>query len=122
MLDVLRSALVCCFFKQKTAYEVRISDWSSEVCSSDLPSRKYVRVNGERQGLVEFDFGVGDLTLSVEMMLSHEDFQRFCADEQVILVTAKREAAQDDEAAAMSWRPSDVQHLIEGHTSLLGEK
>src|SRR3546814_3040142 len=26
-----------CFFKQKTAYEVRISDWSSDVCSSDLP-------------------------------------------------------------------------------------
>src|SRR3546814_14453620 len=26
----------CCFFKQKTAYEVRISDWSSDVCSSDL--------------------------------------------------------------------------------------
>src|SRR3546814_7008404 len=34
--------VVCClvgvvfFFKQKTAYEVRISDWSSDVCSSDL--------------------------------------------------------------------------------------
>src|SRR3546814_3344681 len=30
---------MCCsffFFKQKTAYEVRISDWSSDVCSSDL--------------------------------------------------------------------------------------
>src|SRR3546814_8565453 len=28
----------CCFFffKQKTAYERRISDWSSDVCSSDL--------------------------------------------------------------------------------------
>src|SRR3546814_1488422 len=26
-----------CFFKQKTAYEMRISDWSSDVCSSDLP-------------------------------------------------------------------------------------
>src|SRR3546814_9443015 len=26
----------CFFFKQKTAYEVRISDWSSDVCSSDL--------------------------------------------------------------------------------------
>src|SRR3546814_5759141 len=25
-----------CFFKRKTAYEVRISDWSSDVCSSDL--------------------------------------------------------------------------------------
>src|SRR3546814_16092383 len=27
-----------CFFKQKTAYEMRISDWSSDVCSSDLAS------------------------------------------------------------------------------------
>src|SRR3546814_15258520 len=26
------------FFKQKTAYEMRISDWSSDVCSSDLHS------------------------------------------------------------------------------------
>src|SRR3546814_10626939 len=26
------------FFKQKTAYEMRISDWSSDVCSSDLTS------------------------------------------------------------------------------------
>src|SRR3546814_8799661 len=29
-------SLVFIFFKQKTAYEVRISDWSSDVCSSDL--------------------------------------------------------------------------------------
>src|SRR3546814_3144651 len=28
------------FFKQKTAYEMRISDWSSDVCSSDLINRK----------------------------------------------------------------------------------
>src|SRR3546814_3885308 len=27
------------FFKQKTAYEMRISDWSSDVCSSDLAFR-----------------------------------------------------------------------------------
>src|SRR3546814_5712623 len=27
------------FFKQKTAYEMRISDWSSDVCSSDLCRR-----------------------------------------------------------------------------------
>src|SRR3546814_18617646 len=27
---------MCVFFKQKTAYEMRISDWSSDVCSSDL--------------------------------------------------------------------------------------
>src|SRR3546814_8613515 len=28
--------LVVFFFKQKTAYDMRISDWSSDVCSSDL--------------------------------------------------------------------------------------
>src|SRR3546814_9739622 len=28
------------FFKQKTAYEMRISDWSSDVCSSDLSRRR----------------------------------------------------------------------------------
>src|SRR3546814_14087388 len=28
------------FFKQKTAYEMRISDWSSDVCSSDLLGRR----------------------------------------------------------------------------------
>src|SRR3546814_18013949 len=32
------------FFKQKTAYEMRISDWSSDVCSSDLPRRHHRRV------------------------------------------------------------------------------
>src|SRR3546814_3975616 len=31
------SSLLCMFFfKQKTAYDMRISDWSSDVCSSDL--------------------------------------------------------------------------------------
>src|SRR3546814_3208121 len=38
----------CCvvfffFFKQKTAYEMRISDWSSDVCSSDLRDRAPAR-------------------------------------------------------------------------------
>src|SRR3546814_9197598 len=28
--------VLCFFFKQRTAYELRISDWSSDVCSSDL--------------------------------------------------------------------------------------
>src|SRR3546814_7362962 len=33
------SVYLFCFFKQKTAYEMRISDWSSDVCSSDLCTR-----------------------------------------------------------------------------------
>src|SRR3546814_6446081 len=43
MLRVCMCVLLFCFlyisfffFKQKTAYEMRISDWSSDVCSSDL--------------------------------------------------------------------------------------
>src|SRR3546814_13624645 len=36
MWDV--SVIFFFFFKQKTAYEMRISDWSSDVCSSDLPA------------------------------------------------------------------------------------
>src|SRR3546814_1453293 len=35
------------FFKQKTAYEMRISDWSSDVCSSDL--RRGVRARAARR-------------------------------------------------------------------------
>src|SRR3546814_1822976 len=36
------------FFKQTTAYERRISDWSSDVCSSDLPRRAV-----EREGIAQ---------------------------------------------------------------------
>src|SRR3546814_6028938 len=34
----MRFSIIFFFFKQKTAYEMRISDWSSDVCSSDLPN------------------------------------------------------------------------------------
>src|SRR3546814_8998521 len=43
--------LVCLFFfffKQKTAYEMRISDWSSDVCSSDLEMN--LKLFGQRNG------------------------------------------------------------------------
>src|SRR3546814_8405774 len=36
---------VICFFKQKTAYEMRMSDWRSDVCSSDLRPPGRVRQN-----------------------------------------------------------------------------
>src|SRR3546814_17654301 len=36
------------FFKQKTAYEMRISDWSSDVCSSDLQAAEAVAHRGNR--------------------------------------------------------------------------
>src|SRR3546814_5130953 len=39
-----------CFFKQKTAYEMRISDWSSDVCSSDLAA---LQALAERLGVAD---------------------------------------------------------------------
>src|SRR3546814_16419383 len=50
---------MCCsilvfFFKQKTAYELRISDWSSDVCSSDLglgkPADLYLEGSDQNRG------------------------------------------------------------------------
>src|SRR3546814_9210166 len=44
------------FFKQKTAYEMRISDWSSDVCSSDLLDQHHLFL-----GRVEDQFGAEGL-------------------------------------------------------------
>src|SRR3546814_16643984 len=40
------------FFKQKTAYEMRISDWSSDVCSSDLDVADVKYKEGDRERFV----------------------------------------------------------------------
>src|SRR3546814_9893267 len=40
-----------CFFKQKTAYDMRNSDWSSDVCSSDLDPHRVVGLRGVRAGV-----------------------------------------------------------------------
>src|SRR3546814_17849154 len=52
------------FFKQKTAYEMRISDWSSDVCSSDLMVAKHsraVRTGENRLGHVLADLAPADV-------------------------------------------------------------
>src|SRR3546814_7234680 len=45
-------------FKQKTAYDVRISDWSSDVCSSDLPHPRTPNRAGSGGRTVAARFGV----------------------------------------------------------------
>src|SRR3546814_4690132 len=77
--------MFCCvfFFKQKTAYEMRISDWSSDVCSSDLLDlgeiraehfRRHVegRAPGDRRrfqilGHVEGELVLADLEIEVAL-------------------------------------------------------
>src|SRR3546814_2647870 len=39
------------FFKQKTAYEMRISDWSSDVCSSDLMEERRIQLQAGKAQL-----------------------------------------------------------------------
>src|SRR3546814_1530567 len=60
-------------FKQKTAYEMRISDWSSDVCSSDLAMRlKDVGYSGQ--------FAVPPEMLMVHHFQSFEVARRFLSD------------------------------------------
>src|SRR3546814_6570951 len=58
------------FFKQKTAYEMRISDWSSDVCSSDLDDvgqhREVIEDEGEDADVEDFpDQPAEDVGLAV---------------------------------------------------------
>src|SRR3546814_4480271 len=65
------------FFKQKTAYELRISDWSSDVCSSDLDVPivdRHVDLGGERLQVAlnrtvrrRYRFRVQDRTLGARL-------------------------------------------------------
>src|SRR3546814_1333426 len=48
MVNGQYEVMVFFFFKQKTAYELRISDWSSDVCSSDLTPGTWTRARSRR--------------------------------------------------------------------------
>src|SRR3546814_5276887 len=50
------------FFKQKTAYEMRISDWSSDVCSSDLMTA----------ARTDIDASVGYYGVAIDQMLNEK--------------------------------------------------
>src|SRR3546814_4258543 len=58
----------CFFFKQKTAYEMRISDWSSDVCSSDLEDQYYYNTAFQIDATGESD---GTSYLADESRYSH---------------------------------------------------
>src|SRR3546814_13332794 len=83
------------FFKQKTAYEMRISDWSSDVCSSDLP-----------EGMVN----ITPPELSPALLSSWRTCERRCPKETAILVsdfTAKMMDLEQRSEGAGIHRPLD---------------
>lgn len=73
---------------------------------------RYVRVTGERNGLVEFEYAVGDLSMVIELMLPPRAFEEFCTANKVLVVEASARQAMDVDEAGMNWRPSDVQRRI----------
>src|SRR3546814_1166561 len=73
----LRSYLVLFFFKQKTAYDLRISDWSSDVCSSDLdhsdlPDRAQCDILGEAVDLRGGALGEEDVAQGLRLRSGNE--------------------------------------------------
>src|SRR3546814_17864724 len=56
--------LLIFFFKQKTAYEMRISDWSSDVCSSDL--RRWPVIAIGKEARLAFVKGVWRIFIAIK--------------------------------------------------------
>src|SRR3546814_4326065 len=98
------------FFKQKTAYEMRISDWSSDVCSSDLRDQQLLRVGGREQELDVLRRLLERLQQRIERRLGqHVDFV-----DQVDLVAAARGhvlRALDQEIGRASCRERVCQYV-----------
>jgi len=67
------------------------------------PARRWVRVTRVRDnGLVEFDFSVGEPELYIELVLPMKSFEKFCAHNHVEQLTPEQEAAVDYDRA--KWR------------------
>src|SRR3546814_2833560 len=89
------------FFKQKTSYELRISDWSSDVCSSDLGHvlatpgmdrhAAYVALSRHREG--------------VQLHYGRDDF----ADDRRLVRTLSRERAKDMASDYPMYRDRDAE-------------
>src|SRR3546814_19762205 len=74
------------FCKQKTAYEMRISDWSSDVCSSDLLPRYWFQladwIDDPSAAIADADALEKELLVSSELtgvLKAHRDDPRFVA-------------------------------------------
>src|SRR3546814_12338295 len=87
--------MCCFFFKRKTAYELRISDWSSDVCSSDLS-----RTQGVDAVLtVGFDLGGGKATLGLNGNYTKTDVIKASP-----VITADRERLLELEGFVPKWK------------------
>src|SRR3546814_11224390 len=94
--------VVVFFFKQKTADEMRISDWSSDVCSSDLEGRQQ-RAREQQQGVERPDVGEAER-------------QPVGAGEQRALDRRHEDAGGDEEEDDGEHREGDRKSVVEGRS------
>src|SRR3546814_7172457 len=71
------SLLAFFFFKQKTAYEMRISDWSSDVCSSDLIVDGHQLAAGHRELVIRKGMAAGQREAG-KVHVAHAALQHEC--------------------------------------------
>src|SRR3546814_5139834 len=98
--------MICIFFfKQKTAYEMRISDWSSDVCSSDL-----VKIDGHAHAAGKGHFAHGCQQTAVGAVMVGQ------------YMTLRSQLADDLEEGTQRDRVVDIRNSLarsEEHTSEL---
>src|SRR3546814_20038275 len=84
------------FFKQKTAYEMRISDWSSDVCSSDLETGVAIEDRAGRRAKQEACAGLdadADIALPLKVETDARFRPRFLVEDEVADHRAQRVGA-----------------------------
>src|SRR3546814_2188290 len=102
------------FFKQKTAYEMRISDWSSDVCSSDLVRAEAQQVVTQRPLEVQarrLAFVVPAADTAVARVAAFLDGRR--AEESVVGAVAADDAARTVPGAAADGAARSEEHTSE---------
>jgi len=72
-------------------------------------TRKYVRVTAQRDnGMVEFEFAVGEPELFVELIMPAPAFHAFCANNDVVFLEGS--PSSDGTPADFAWRLHDATH------------
>src|SRR3546814_8412814 len=116
------SVVFIVFFKQKTAYEMRISDWSSDVCSSDpfieLSGRRqkiattladHIRALGDLPSEPDADReALGNVVRHVKSMLSDDEWRGLIAERE----EGERELSRRAEAALRETLPEPVEATL----------
>lgn len=76
---------------------------SADQCSAEPLAKRFVRVHElDDKGFVHFDFAIDDPELSVELTLPQASFREFCAENEVVQLTADQIQQLDHDAS--KWR------------------